>query len=595
MWTSDSQLFLLEHFDTIYNSPSHLYHSALPLCPSSSWLYACYSLGLSKEAKVVEGLPVEWGMCSRTVLLDSSPWPLSYWNNTIAVGSMNGDVLILNATTGSQAAVLSGHTDHVKSLTFSSEGTSLVSGSDDTTIKLWDVQTGGVVRTFHGHTDKVWSISVSADHTIIASGSDDKTLRLWDIQTGVCHQIIKQEDWVSCIRFSPTDPQSLMSASSGTVQQWDINGHKVGPTYSAHQIAFSPDGTQFILYMEGHVTVQNINSGVVVAKFYMEHTHIHISPCCFSPDGKLVAVAAAYKAYVWDITGSHPHLVGTFVGHTNVITSLVFSSPSTLISAAQDGSVKFWRVGAPLTDLIVINQTSTPLTSAPNKSKNGPIPPSDLPDGVVKAWGISTSLQKGSPQTPVKDSYQSNIQLIDKKLIFVWCADGKINIWDAEKGKLLQTINISGGHVIDLRVSGDGSKVFCLYERSIQAWDIWTGEVVAKVESRPTMEITVTDGSKVWISYDDSWKTYTDGWDFGIPDSSPVELSDELPDRLCLDDTKVWEINMSKMKDIATGKVIFQLPQRFGKAVHVQWDGQYLLVSVRSKEVFVIDFSQVSL
>jgi hypothetical protein len=37
-------------------------------------------------------------------------YALSYWNNTIIVGSENGDIIILDAITGSQMAVLSGHT-----------------------------------------------------------------------------------------------------------------------------------------------------------------------------------------------------------------------------------------------------------------------------------------------------------------------------------------------------------------------------------------------------------------------------------------------------------------------------------------------------
>jgi len=186
-WTADSQRFLLEHFDTINNSPSHIYYSALPFLPSSSWLCKCYNAECSLQVKVVKGLPAEWGTCSRTVSLDTTPLALSYWKNTIVVGLQHRDIITFNSITGSQTAVFSGHTDQVNSLVFSSDGTSLVSGSHDKTIKLWDVQTGGVVRTFTGHSSYVQSVSISAGPTMIASGSDDNTIRLWDIQTGECH------------------------------------------------------------------------------------------------------------------------------------------------------------------------------------------------------------------------------------------------------------------------------------------------------------------------------------------------------------------------------------------------------------------------
>jgi len=61
-WTNDSQRFLLEHFDKIHGSSSQIYHSALPFAPSSSWLCKHYSTELSKEIKVVKGLPVGWRM-----------------------------------------------------------------------------------------------------------------------------------------------------------------------------------------------------------------------------------------------------------------------------------------------------------------------------------------------------------------------------------------------------------------------------------------------------------------------------------------------------------------------------------------------------
>jgi len=601
MWTNDSQRILLDNFDTIYNSPSHLYHSALPLSPSSSWLSECYSSELSLEVRVVMGLPAGWGMCSRTVLLNDSPWTLSYWNNTIAVGSGHRDILILDAITGSQTAVLPGHTDAVRSLTFSSDGISLVSGSHDKTVKLWDVQTGGVVKTFYGHTDKIWSVSISADHTTIASGSEDNTLRLWNIEMGECHHTIEQPTTVDCTSFSPTDPQYLLSVSGTTAQHWDIDGNKVGLKFISYNTAFSPDGTQLISYTGDHgddVIVQHINSGATVAEFTAANGYF--SPCCFSPDGRLVAVATGYNVCVWEITGSNPHLVETFVGHTHNITSIKFSSSSTLISASEDKSVKFWQIGASSTDPVVTDPNSTPLTSTPTKSvilkaKNSIIIPSDLPDGVMKTWGISTGHCKGSLQTLAEDSHQNNTQLIDSKLIFVWYAGNKINIWDAEKGELLQAIDALGS-VKGLRVSGDGSKVFYLYEDFVQALDIWTGKAVGNVENQHGQtEILATDGSKVWVEVRSGYSAFIHGWDFGISGSSPVEFSNELPEMLHLNDTKVWETNVSGIKDVVTGKVILQLPERFGKVVHVQWGIQYLVVSFRSKEALILDFSHMLL
>ena len=535
-------------------------------------------------------------MCSRTVLLNCGLWTLSYWNNTIAVGSEGRDILILDAITGSQTAIFSGHRDAVRSLTFSADGISIVSGSYDKTVKLWDMQTGGVVKTFHGHTDRIRSVSISVDHTTIASGSEDNTLCLWTIETGECHHIIQQQTKVFCTRFSPTDPQCLLSASSHTIHHWGIDGYEIGPTSHGCEAAFSPDGTKFVSNTGTDVIVQNISPRETVARF--DTAESYHSLCCFSLDGKLVAVAAGYNVCVWDITGPEPHLIETFVGHIKNITSLAFSSPSILISTSRDKSVKFWQISALSADPAVTDPESTSLTLASVESialevKNGTIIPSGL-DGVIKTWGISTG--KGPFQPLAGDSHQNNIQLIDSKLIFVWYADNKINIWNAEKGELLQTMNVPGRGLKDLRVSGDGSKVFCLYEKFIQAWDIWTREAVGKAKPQSGQtEILATDGSKVWIEVRDGYDFSVQGWDFGIMGTSPVELFNGLPDRFHLSNTKVWETNVSRMKDVVTGRVVLQPPERFGKVVHVQWGGQYLVISFRSKEVLILDFSHMLL
>ena len=365
-WANDSQHLLLGYFDEIHDSPSQVYHTALPFCPSSSWLHKHYATELSQEAGVVQGLPTEWRLCTRTVTSGHQSIGLTCWKDIIAVGLDSGDIVTLDGITGIQTTTLSGHNAQVGSLAFSPDGMLLASGSNDRTIKLWDVQTGVVVKTFQYHTNCIWSVSISADCTMIASGSDDNTIRLWIIQTGGCHRVIHQRDWVKHVRFSPIDPQHLMSVSGNKVHQWDTNGQKINPTYNGSNIAFSPDGTQFVMCQGETIAVQTTNSGVIVAQFHMANGTI--SHSCFSPDGKLIAAAVDSTVYVWDTTSSAPHPIKTLVGHTDDIDFLAFSFHSSLISSSKDKSVKFWQIGTPLTDPVVTITAGLAILPAPNNT-----------------------------------------------------------------------------------------------------------------------------------------------------------------------------------------------------------------------------------
>jgi len=531
-------------------------------------------------------------MCSRTVSLDHTPLALSYWKNTIAVGLEHRDIIIFNAITGSQTAVFSGHSDQVNSLIFSSDGTSLVSGSYDKTVKLWDVQTGGIIKTFSGHTNWVLSVSISPDCTRIASGSIDKTICLWEIQTGECHYVIEQHDDVYYVCFSPTNPQYLLSKSSDKIWQWDIDGHQIQSTYDGFCAAFSSDGTQFVLCNDTFVTVQNIDSRAIVAELHIPTGDAKY--CCFSPDGKLVGISAGATVYVWDITVPDPYLVRTFIGHTGYITSLAFSSPTSLTSASNDRSIKFWQIGASSADPTETDPQSTHPTPAPIKSitlqPNDGITISSDSNGMIQVWDISTGICRASFQIPTKDFICGGGQLIDGRLIIVWHAEEKVHIWDPEKGEFLQTVDAPRRRLDDFRISGDGSRIFCLYWSSIKAWSIWSGEGMGVVEvevAGPQRFLTV-DGSRAWIHYPQS---EYQGWDFGTPGSSPVQLP-SMP-TLHLSGPMVWDISQSRIRDTVTGKVVFQLSGRFAKPTDVQCGGGYLATRYSSGEMLILDFNHV--
>jgi WD40 repeat protein len=603
---NDSQRFLLEHFDTIHNSPTQIYHSALPLSPPSSWLCKYYAAEFSEEVKVVKGLPDGWGTCSRTVRLISELGALACRRDTLAVGLESGDIIFLNVITGSQVAVLSGHTNKVKSLDFFPDGTSLVSGSYDKTVKLWDVQTGGVVKTFCGHTDTVNSVSISSNCTTIASGSGDQTIHLWDIPTGECHCVIEGQGMGACAVFSPTNPQHLLCASGHFAWMWDINGHQVGPRYEGTCPAFSPDGTHFILCQKDVSTIRNSDSRVAVATCRVPSYRPRHGPfplignTCFSPDGRLVATTFQFDICVWDITGSDPLLVETFIEDTDHSFSLVFSSSSTLISASYGRPVKFWQIGGLSTSLVADDPMSTPPTSTRIRSvyllaENGIAVSSDN-SGVVRTWDLSTGLCKGSFQVPDVYFSHRDAKMIDGRLIFVWNGHYGICIWDADEGKSLQIVGSGFRSSSGLRISGDGSKFFCIIWDSLQAWSIQTGEAVGEVEVRGNLlqKCLHVDGSRVWVSFEDK---PTQGWDFGVSGSSPVPLSNLSLEKPCL--SLILSVYGGRthgpawIEDTGTGKKVFQLSGRYAEPADAQWDGRYLVAGYGNGEVLILDFCDV--
>ena len=81
---------------------------------------------------------------------------------------------VCDAVTGEVINTLTGHSGYVYSVSFSPDGSRIVSGSYDRTVRVWDAITGQVINTLTGHSDRVWSVSFSADGSRLVSGSEHK-------------------------------------------------------------------------------------------------------------------------------------------------------------------------------------------------------------------------------------------------------------------------------------------------------------------------------------------------------------------------------------------------------------------------------------
>jgi len=107
---------------------------------------------------------------------------------------------------------MNAHSDFIRSVAFSPNGTKIVSGSDDKTIKVWDFgapraqNRASLAKTdaiwlavadklellsekTNAHSDWIKSVAFSPDGTKIVSGSDDKTVKVWDSGAQNPHKI----------------------------------------------------------------------------------------------------------------------------------------------------------------------------------------------------------------------------------------------------------------------------------------------------------------------------------------------------------------------------------------------------------------------
>lgn len=74
---------------------------------------------------------------------------------------------------------LRGHVAPVYQCSFSADSRLLVTGSKDTTLKVWSMASHKLAMDLPGHQDEVYAVDWAPDGKRVASGGKDKAVRLW--------------------------------------------------------------------------------------------------------------------------------------------------------------------------------------------------------------------------------------------------------------------------------------------------------------------------------------------------------------------------------------------------------------------------------
>jgi WD40 repeat protein len=310
-----------------------------------------------------------------------------------------GACLVLSAPMSAQEpkpqSTLEGHSEPIKTLSFSPDGKTLAS-SDDHAVKLWEVATGRCTATLEEKRPYLWgTVAFSPDGKTLATGGWFNKVKLWDVGNlkgtlildedlqcppgplvfspdgktlasgGVCRSKMRLFDaatgksiatlvphkgvnpeGVIAMAFTPDNKTLISLACPGEIKLWDVATDKCTDTLEItgriHYAEFTRDAKQLATADEASIKIWETTTGKEQAVL-KGHT-AEVLSVAFSRDGKLVASGDETGTIkLWDAV-KDKELV-TLKGHTGGVSSLAFNADGKMLaSGGADKTIKLWEV-----------------------------------------------------------------------------------------------------------------------------------------------------------------------------------------------------------------------------------------------------------
>ncbi|KAK6748177.1 hypothetical protein RB195_001042 [Necator americanus] len=228
-------------------------------------------------------------------------------DTTIRIWDLRGSSDVGNLGT----MALNGHSATVRCLDLN--GNVLASGSNDFSIKIWNVDVNprwssiGCRKTMLGHSNYVRCLQMDHEHLI--SGSYDMHLKLWSLSTGACvRTLIGHNDAVLCVQYRDRESLAVSGSADNSIKCWDTRTGRA------------------------EMTIHNAHDNAVT--------------CVRFDDHRIVSGSVDRMIKMWDVrTGKCMHTIDWKLaeGHTGVVRCLQVDTWR-IVSAADDRTIKVWNV-----------------------------------------------------------------------------------------------------------------------------------------------------------------------------------------------------------------------------------------------------------
>jgi len=243
-------------------------------------------------------------------------------------------------------SVMTGHTGSIMELQFSPDGSNLFTCSTDNTLAIWDVPTSQRIKKLKGHTGFVNSVQGNRrGPQMLISGSDDSTIKIWDTRKRNVVSSLNNNYQVLAVTFNDTAEQIITGGIDNDIKVWDTRKNEIvhrlrGHTDSITGLSLSPDGSYVLSNsMDNTMRIWDIRPFAPVercVKVFVGHQHNfekNLLRCAWSPDGSKVTAGSGDRfVYIWDTTTRR--ILYKLPGHNGSVNDIGFHPKEPIVLSA---------------------------------------------------------------------------------------------------------------------------------------------------------------------------------------------------------------------------------------------------------------------
>ena len=191
------------------------------------------------------------------------------------------------------------------------DGRIMVAGDETGAIQVFDVNSRFILKTWKEHKQPVWTTKFApAELTTLMSASDDRTVRLWDLPSDEStHTFVGHQDYVRSGAFMPGQASSLLVSGSydQTVRLWDPRVPASAVMTFKHAAPVEtvlpmPSGTTILAASDNQISVLDL---IAARPLHMIRNHQKTvsSLCLASHNTRLVSGGLDGHMKVFETTG----------------------------------------------------------------------------------------------------------------------------------------------------------------------------------------------------------------------------------------------------------------------------------------------------